>query len=60
MDSIFWKNLAPPKKGGGVLNKGDLLSMIEAQYGNLDNLQNTLSAATVGVQGSGWGWLGTV
>jgi Fe-Mn family superoxide dismutase len=34
--------------------------MIEAQYGNLDNLQNTLSAATVGVQGSGWGWLGTV
>lgn len=58
--SIFWKNLAPPKKGGGVLNKGDLLSMIEAQYGNLDNLQNTLSAATVGVQGSGWGWLGTV
>ena len=32
--------------------------MIENQWGDLDTLQTTLSAATVGVQGSGWGWLG--
>ena len=56
--SIFWQNLAPPSKGGGDLPKGELRTLIETQYGSLDALQTTLSAATVGVQGSGWGWLG--
>jgi superoxide dismutase, Fe-Mn family len=56
--SIFWNNLASPKKGGGEIEKGDLLTMIEAQYGSLESLQTTMSATTVGVQGSGWGWLG--
>ena len=56
--SIFWKNLAPVSKGGGDLGKGQLRTLIESQYGSLDALQTTMSAATVGVQGSGWGWLG--
>lgn len=56
--SIFWNNLASPKKGGGELSDGELFNMINAQYGSLDNLQTTMSAATVAVQGSGWGWLG--
>jgi Fe-Mn family superoxide dismutase len=56
--SIFWENLAPVGKGGGELGEGDLRKAIEAQYGSLESLQTTLSAATVGVQGSGWGWLG--
>lgn len=56
--SIFWNNLASPKKGGGEINDGELLNLIKAQYGSLDSLQTAMSAATVGVQGSGWGWLG--
>lgn len=56
--SIFWNNLASPTKGGGEINDGELLNMIKAQYGSLDTLQTAMSAATVGVQGSGWGWLG--
>lgn len=56
--SIFWKNLAPVGKGGGELGNTDLRTAIEAQYGSVDNLQATMSAATVAVQGSGWGWLG--
>lgn len=56
--SIFWKNLAPISQGGGELPAGDLRSMIEGQYGSLDKFQATMSAASVGVQGSGWGWLG--
>ena len=56
--TIFWKNLASPKNGGGHLDNGELRTMIENQWGDLDTLQTTLSAATVGVQGSGWGWLG--
>ena len=56
--SIFWKNLAPPSKGGGAIQEGELKKMIESQYGSLDALQVAMSAASVGVQGSGWGWLG--
>ena len=56
--TIFWKNLASPKNGGGHLDNGDLRTMIENQWGDVDTLQTTLSAATVAVQGSGWGWLG--
>jgi superoxide dismutase, Fe-Mn family len=56
--SIFWKNLAPPNKGGGVPPSGDLAQMITAQYGSFDRFVDTMTAATVGIQGSGWGWLG--
>ena len=48
----------PCHQGGGDLPKGDLRTLIEGQYGSLDTLQTTLTNTTVGVQGSGWGWLG--
>lgn len=50
--------MAPLDKAGGQLEDGELRKAIEAQYGSLENLQSTMSAATVAVQGSGWGWLG--
>lgn len=50
--------MAPPSKGGGELPDGELKSMIQAQFGSLDQLQTTMNAKSVGVQGSGWGWLG--
>jgi Fe-Mn family superoxide dismutase len=56
--TIFFKNLAPAKKGGGEIENGDLLNMINAQYGSVEGLQTLMSASTVAVQGSGWGWLG--
>ncbi len=56
--TIFWKNLAPPSKGGGEPPTGELKTLIDSQYGNLDNLIAKMSTATVAVQGSGWGWLG--
>ena len=34
------------------------MSAIQRDFGSLENLQTQLSAATVAVQGSGWGWLG--
>ncbi|CAI5439528.1 unnamed protein product [Caenorhabditis angaria] len=52
--SIFWTNLA---KDGGEPS-AELLTAIKRDFGSLDNLQKTLSTATVAVQGSGWGWLG--
>lgn len=36
----------------------ELKQAIERDFGSLENMQNQLSAATVAVQGSGWGWLG--
>lgn len=56
--SIFWTNLAPPKEGGGGKPDGELLQAIEASFGSFDNFKSIMSAQSIGVQGSGWGWLG--
>jgi len=53
--SIFWQNLSP---NGGGDPPSDLLVAINNDFGSLDNLKAQLSASTVAVQGSGWGWLG--
>ena len=37
---------------------GALLNAINRDFGSVDNMKAKLSAATVAVQGSGWGWLG--
>ncbi|KAH9950837.1 superoxide dismutase mitochondrial [Amylocystis lapponica] len=55
--SLFWKNLAPPSAGGGVLSPGPLKDAIDADFGGLDALKKQLNAATAAIQGSGWGWL---
>ncbi len=56
--SIFWTNLAPVGKGGGEHPKGDLLQAIQRDFGSLDTLIERHSAQAIGVQGSGWAWLG--
>jgi len=53
--SIFWQNLSP---SGGGDPPADLLAAINRDFGSLETLKTQLSAATVAVQGSGWGWLG--
>ena len=54
--SIFWHNLCPAHLQGDP--SPDLLAAIERDFGSLDNMKEKVSAATVAVQGSGWGWLG--
>ncbi|KAF7967330.1 hypothetical protein HWV62_18318 [Athelia sp. TMB] len=60
--SLFWKNLAPAasesKGNGGVLKDGPLKDAIVQRFGSLDNLKKEFNTATLGIQGSGWGWLG--
>uniref|UniRef100_F6PSK1 Superoxide dismutase [Mn], mitochondrial n=2 Tax=Callithrix jacchus TaxID=9483 RepID=F6PSK1_CALJA len=53
--SIFWTNLSPD---GGGEPKGELLEAIKRDFGSFDKFKEKLTAASVGVQGSGWGWLG--
>lgn len=54
--SIFWQNLCPEKDSGQP--DGDLLEAINRDFGSVQAMQDKLSASTVAVQGSGWGWLG--
>lgn len=52
--SIFWNNLTPDS----TKPSAELNSAIEASFGSFDKMVQQLSAVSVGVQGSGWGWLG--
>lgn len=56
--SIFWTNLAPKGQGGGEKPTGALLKAIESKWGSFDKVVEELTAKAVGIQGSGWAWLG--
>jgi Fe-Mn family superoxide dismutase len=56
--SIFWTILAPISLGVHMGPKGALAQAIEREFGSLDALKEKFNAMTVGIQGSGWGWLG--
>ncbi|MBS4164419.1 Superoxide dismutase [Mn], mitochondrial [Candidatus Protochlamydia amoebophila] len=56
--SIFWTNLAPKNKAEGMAPEGILADAINKEFGSLQTLIEQLSAKTVAIQGSGWGWLG--
>uniref|UniRef100_A0A1A9Z4G1 Superoxide dismutase n=1 Tax=Glossina pallidipes TaxID=7398 RepID=A0A1A9Z4G1_GLOPL len=52
--SIYWQNLSPTKSEPSA----DLKKAIEEQFSSFEQFKKDLSALSVGVQGSGWGWLG--
>jgi Fe-Mn family superoxide dismutase len=54
LHSIFWTNLSPD---GGDRPDGDLADAITEHFGSFEAFAAQLSAATTGVQGSGWGVL---
>lgn len=56
--TIFWTNLSPKDKEGGVPPEGALAQAIQQEFGSLQSLIDQLSAKSVAIQGSGWGWLG--
>ena len=55
LHSIFWRNLSPD---GGDRPDGELADAIAEHFGSFESFSKRLSAATTGVQGSGWGVLG--
>ena len=54
LHSIFWTNLSPD---GGGDPEGELAAAITQDFGSADAFRAHLTAATMGVQGSGWGAL---
>eukprot|EP00977_Amphora_coffeiformis_P023940 scaffold14763_cov137-Amphora_coffeaeformis.AAC.2 len=52
--TLFWENLTPDETAPGP----ETTKAIAEAFGSLDALKADMSAKTVAVQGSGWGWLG--
>ena len=53
LHSIFWRNLAPPGKGGGKPG-GKLADVIEKEFGSFERFRKEFTQAAVSVEGSGW------
>ncbi|KRX05778.1 Manganese/iron superoxide dismutase, N-terminal [Pseudocohnilembus persalinus] len=58
--SVYWKNLAPTSNGGGKLpDSGSAFAKaVQQQFGGLDQLIEQFKQRALGIQGSGWAWLG--
>ncbi|CAL1381342.1 unnamed protein product [Linum trigynum] len=56
--SIFWKNLAPVREGGGEPPHGSLGWAIDTHFGSVEALIQKMNAEGAALQGSGWVWLG--
>jgi len=54
LHSIFWTNLKP---NGGGEPYGEIAEQINKDFGSFANFKAQLTAATVAVEGSGWGVL---
>ncbi len=52
--SVFWTNLSPD---GGGKPEGELASAIDDHFGSFDKFVAHFTAASAGIQGSGWGAL---
>lgn len=52
--SIFWTNLSP---NGGGTPEGELAAAIDDDFGTFDKFVAHFTAASAGIQGSGWGAL---
>lgn len=56
--SLFWLNLAPAKSPDSKIDAAPRLTAeIEKTWGGFDQFKNAFTAALLGIQGSGWGWL---
>ncbi|HOK09355.1 MAG TPA: superoxide dismutase [Candidatus Hydrogenedens sp.] len=57
LHSMFWKVMASPGNGGGGKPSGELLELIERDFGSYDAFQNQFSSAANAVEGGGWALL---
>ncbi|MES1918759.1 hypothetical protein MHBO_000670 [Bonamia ostreae] len=56
--SIFWKNLCPVPEGGGNIDYApNVMAEIKKKYKSFEIFKKEFNAITVGIHGSGWGWL---
>lgn len=53
LHSLFWDNLAPPDNGGGVPG-GDLIAILDKEFGSFERFKKEFTEAALSVEGSGW------
>jgi Fe-Mn family superoxide dismutase len=53
LHSLFWNNLAPPKKAGGKPG-GALGDALDKEFGSFDRFKKEFTQAAASVEGSGW------
>uniref|UniRef100_A0A0R3RW86 superoxide dismutase n=1 Tax=Elaeophora elaphi TaxID=1147741 RepID=A0A0R3RW86_9BILA len=53
--SFFWEGLTAVKDSGEP--NSELMAAIKKDFGSLEAMKERLSAKTIAIQGSGWGWL---
>ncbi|CAG9531115.1 unnamed protein product [Cercopithifilaria johnstoni] len=53
--SMFWEGLTAIKDSGEP--DSELMTAIKKDFGCLETMKDKLSAKTIAIQGSGWGWL---
>ncbi len=56
--SIFWTLLMPPRLRLQERPTGSLAQALDRDFGSFDAFKEQFNAMTIGIQGSGWGWLG--
>jgi len=55
--SFWWPTLAKPKPGSASAPIGELAKAIDLKFGSRAAFEDKLTAAALGVFGSGWAWL---
>ncbi|MEX0876535.1 MAG: superoxide dismutase [Phycisphaerales bacterium] len=55
--TLFWKGMKPTSEGGGGQPSGNLINMINRDFGSFSNFSDHFTSAATTVEGSGWGWL---
>ncbi|KAL3782414.1 hypothetical protein ACHAW5_010304 [Stephanodiscus triporus] len=55
--SLFWENLCAVGRSS-FPTSGPLKDAVDSRFGDFESMKREVSAMCVGVQGSGWGWLG--
>jgi Fe-Mn family superoxide dismutase len=55
--SFWWPTLGKANTGSAPAPTGELAKAIDAKFGSLTIFQDKLTAAALGVFGSGWAWL---
>ena len=53
LHSLFWNNLAPPKKAGGKPSEA-LADAVDEEFGSFDRFRKEFTQAAQSVEGSGW------